>query len=299
MIKRYLNPTDNIQCILDGYPLEAHIELHLAAGNYDQKLLLKHNHLKIIGATDAKSVIRYGDYSYKLHTDGLLYNTFRTSTVMILGNHVHLENLTIENTSGSGLTIGQAIALTLYGNKTTILNCELKGHQDTLFIGPLPLDLTQRYDDFLPLEQRSTDQTFSYIKDTLITGDVDFIFGSGTALFDHCRIISKAKGYITAPSTYQTFTYGFIFIDSTFESQTTDPVFIARPWRSHGKTLLYNSTFIGHFDQNRYDAWDKSEFSFVEHPYVISHLSKPLKEEGIKRLNQYLIQHFNRFIQMI
>lgn len=144
MISLHLKPIDNIQHILDGYPLEAKIEIFLEAGVYHQKLRLKHDHLMIHGSKTGETKICFNDYSYKMHEDGLLYNTFRSETVMILGDHVTLDHLTIENTSGRGFTIGQAVALTLYGNHTNIHHVTLIGSQDTLFIGPLPKDLCER-----------------------------------------------------------------------------------------------------------------------------------------------------------
>lgn len=298
MTTLFLTPNDNIQHILDGYPLDERLEVHLEAGVYTQKLRLKQNHLKLIGSQTGKTIISYGDYSYKMHADGLLYNTFRTQTVMILGDHVTLEHLTIENTSGSGFTIGQAVALTLYGNHISIKSCELIGHQDTLFIGPLPKDLTVRYDDFLPFEERQTTQTYAYFYQTKISGDVDFIFGSGTALFEDCHILAIQKGYIAAPSTDPSFAYGFIFYNCLIESITTEPVFLARPWRDFGKTHFINSKFIGQFSDVRYDAWDKTSYTFAEYPYVPSPLGVPIEEEGIEQLKQYVLKHFNRSMQM-
>ena len=298
MTTLYLTPNDNIQHILDGYPLDERLEVHLEAGVYTQKLRLKHNHLNLIGSQTGKTIICYGDYSYKMHVDGLLYNTFRTQTVMILGDHVTLEHLIIENSSGSGLTIGQAVALTLYGNHISIKSCELIGHQDTLFIGPLPKDLTVRYDDFLPIEERQTTQTFSYFYQTKISGDVDFIFGSGTALFEDCHILATHKGYIAAPSTDASFEYGFIFYNCLIESLTHEPVYLARPWREFGKTHFINSNFTGKFSSLRYDAWDKTSYTFAEYPYVPSSLGVPIEEEGIEQLKQYVLQHFNRSMQM-
>ncbi|MCR3905632.1 MAG: pectinesterase family protein [Tenericutes bacterium] len=293
MIKLYLNPTDNIQEIMNGYPLSETLEIHLEPGVYVQKLRIKHNHLKIIGSKSRQSVISYNDYSYKMHEDGLLYNTFRTPTVMILGDYVELNHLTIENTAGSGLTIGQAIALSLYGNHTRVINCKLLGHQDTLFVGPLPIDLTKRYDDFLPIEERQTKPLHHYFKHCYIEGDVDFIFGSGTALFHQSTIVALSKGYIAATSTYQSMPYGLIFSECQIISKTIDEVYLARPWRDYGSSIFINSTFTGHFAKQRYDTWEKSNYRFFEYPYIESMYSMELKTEGMEQLKLYILDNFN------
>ena len=293
MITLKLNPMDNIQEILDGYPLNEEITVNLEAGIYTQKLRLKHNHLKLIGSSQKESVITFNDYSYKMHEDGLLYNTFRTSTVMILGDHCALENLTIKNHSGSGLTIGQAVALTLYGNHTRIKNCKLLGHQDTIFLGPLPNDLCERYDHFLPIEERKSLQLHHYFENCYVEGDVDFIFGSGTALFNHCVIVSVGKGYIAAPSTYEDFLYGIIFNQSKIINKSSDPIILARPWREFGSTIFFNCEFEGFISKDRFDAWDKTNIRFYEFPYVNSLLSKELSIEEVEQLNSYCLAQFN------
>lgn len=288
MIKLYVSPLDDIQLLLSAYPLNETIELHLSEGIYYQKLHLAHTHLTVIGHSTKTTKIVYDDYSYKLHQDGLLYNTFRTSTVVVTGDDVTLKNLTIENTSGHGFTIGQAIALSLYGDNSKIINCHLKGYQDTLFLGPLPIDLTKRYDDFLPLSFRHTKPLFHYIYQTTIEGDVDYVFGSGMAYFSYCRFISLDTGYIFAPSTYQSFPYGFIISDSIFESRQAIEPYIARPWRPFGKIILLNNKFIGQIHPNRYEDWDKSDYSFQELPYVASPLSSPISKEEIEQLKAFI-----------
>lgn len=292
----YLNTNDQIQEIMNSYPENEDLEIHLTPGTYVQKLRINHNNLKLIGSSAASTIIEYDDYSYKMHEDGLLYNTFRTPTVSILADNVELNQLTIRNKSGSGVTIGQAVALSVYGNHTKIVSCRLLGHQDTLFIGPLPIDLTERYDQFLPISERRTQQTFTYLLRCYIEGDVDFIFGSGTALFDKCEIVALNKGYICAPSTYESFIYGFVFNDCDIISKSNaNDVYLARPWRDFGSTIFFNSRFIGNFHQDRYHDWDKHELLFGEYPYVFSLKSNQLNDTDIKRLYNFLEYTFNDF----
>ena len=291
-MKIFLTPNDSITKCLDQYPINQHLELFLSPGTYHEKLRIKHHNLHIYGSMEGKSIISNGDYAYKMHDDGLLYNTFRTYTMMILGDDVKLSNLWIENTCGSGFTIGQGVALSLLGKRTTLVGCTLLGHQDTLFIGPLPRDLNERYDHFLPLEERTDHITYHHLKSCTIEGDVDFIFGSGVALFESCNIISNGKGYIAAPSTYQEFPYGFIFYKSTITSTTNEPVFLARPWREHGATTFIDSKFVGLFASERYDSWDKEVFRFKESPYVKSLLSHELTNDQKTECLAYIKEVF-------
>jgi len=297
MTKLFLSNQDCIDSTLKSYPLDEEIHLYLESGVYQEKLILKHHNLKIYGSKTGITRIVNADYSYKMHQDGLLYNTFRTSTVMCLGKHIELYDLEIENTSGSGFTIGQAVALSIYSTEAYVKRCKLMGHQDTLFSGPLPVDLCERYDHFLPIEQRSSAQSHQHFSECTIIGDVDFIFGSGTAYFESCTIIAKSKGYIAAPSTDPSFPYGFVFDHCKFISLSNQSdVYLARPWRKGGASIFLNSSFEGLFHLNRFEAWNQDFMRFYEYPYVHSKLSLPLKEEETERLKQYLSLHFSRSV---
>jgi pectinesterase len=289
MINLHLTPKDSITESLNAYPINTLITLYLAKGIYKEKLHIYHHHLKIVGENMSETIITYDDYSYKMHEDGLLYNTFRTSSVTIFGDHVHLENLTISNDAGSGFTIGQAVALSLYGNHTIVHSCILNGHQDTLFIGPLPDDLVERYEGFLMPSQLHTRPLIHHFYQCVIKGDVDFIFGSGTAYFHACHIISTGKGFICAPSTKEDNPYGFVFYQSTIENRSSDEIILARPWRNHGSTIFIDSTFKGLISKNRYDTWDKPNLRFYETPYINSPLSKELSEEEKEQLIKQIL----------
>ncbi len=272
-----LTPEDDIQSVLDSYPVETLLEVHLANGFYKQKLTLRHPYLKLIGESHA-AIISYDDHALKFHADGLLMNTFRTQTVLIIADHVTLSNLTIENTSGSGTKIGQAIALSSYGDDTVIDHCVFKSTQDTLFFGPLPSDLILRYDHILSQGELIDRPLRQFIFNSTIMGNVDFIFGGSDAFFDHCTIISNGSGYISAPSTHPKSSFGLVFNGCRFQSLGHYNIVLSRPWRSGGKAIFIDSTFEMPLSVERYLDWDKPYFENYEIPYVPHPLSKPLPE---------------------
>lgn len=291
MIKLHLSPNDSITESLKPYDVDTPVTIYLSKGVYNEKLFLYHHHLTLIGESMIDTIISFHDYAYKMHDDGLLYNTFRTSTVTVCGHHVHLENLTIENSAGSGYTIGQAVALSLYGDQSRVIHCRLIGHQDTLFLGPLPKDLCERYEGFLEPEQLIDEPRTHYLESCHIYGDVDFIFGSGTSFFNHCYITSTGKGFIAAPSTDCMTRIGFVFYQSVIEHRDQSDMILARPWRECGSTYFIDCTFLGHFSNKRYDTWDKTNYRFFESPYISSPYSRELIEEEkgqiIDMINDY------------
>ena len=289
MIDIYITPEQSINETLSKYDLDIPITIHLFPGVYHEKVVIFKHHVKLVGKSRDQTIITWCDYAYKMHEDGLLYNTFRTSTLTVFGDGVYLENLTIRNDAGSGITMGQAIALSLYGNHSKVINCIIDAYQDTLFIGPLPIDLIDRYQCFLTPEQLHSNHLFHSFYQCQISGDVDFIFGSGTAYFDECVIISKDKGYICAPSTYETQPFGFIFNKSKIVNQSNHHIYLARPWREYGSTLFLNCQFEGLIHPLRYDTWDKTNYRFFEKPYISTPLSKVFNEEEEGQLGKLIM----------
>lgn len=285
----YLDPSINIQSYINQLDPTIPHTIYLSKGVYREKLKIALDHLTIIGEDPLNTILIYNDYSYKLHEDGLLYNTFRTSTLLITGNHVSLSNLTIQNDAGFGERIGQAIALSIYGNHTSIKQCFIKGYQDTLFIGPLPEDLTKRYAHILPEDERHCKMIQTYIIDSYIEGNIDFIFGSGCALFNQCTIVFNGSGYLAAPSTYKEH-LGFVFYRCKIQSLGESyHLILARPWREFGKTYFIDCSMDAKIAHPRFESWDKKSFDFREYPHVESTLSKPLKPDEIA----HILHHFS------
>ncbi|WP_162146766.1 pectinesterase family protein [Acholeplasma granularum] len=278
MKQHYVTPQTDLQLLFDQLDPNFFHTIYLSKGTYRQKLKLSSSNVTLIGEDVDNTIIVYDDYSYKLHSDGLLHNTFRTSTFTITGSNNVLKHLTIVNDAGHGPRIGQAIALSIYGNHNSVLNCKILGNQDTLFIGPLPEDLSIRYAHILPLDERLTSSTKTTISNSTITGNVDFIFGSGNCLFKECTLIFNNDGYLAAPSTYEN-GIGFVFYHCIIKS--LDPHFnivLARPWREFGKTTFIHTNFIDLNIKDRYHTWDKSHFEFREFPYINDQLNKPLDD---------------------
>ncbi len=285
MLEMTLNPGQSIQDSLNLIPNDTPAKVHLAPGNYVENLRINNNNISLVGSLSEQSVITYDDHAGKIHRDGREYNTFRTPTVTVMGNDVSLEQLTIRNSAGYSPEIQQAVVLAIYGDNTKIANCRLEGYQDTLFLGPLPIDLTERYKGFLPDEELHSENRHHHFLHCTIQGNVDFIFGSSTALFEECDIIALMPGYIVAPSTYASNPVGFVFSKSRIINKSdSDRVYLARPWREHGFVCFDNCLFQGNFMPERYHDWNKTHYRFYENPYVKTPMSRRLDKERRKQL---------------
>jgi pectinesterase len=170
---------------------------------------------------------------------GGTFGTLASSTFIVLAPGFQAKNLTIANdVSGSTLaavTNGgtQGVALTTQGDRTVLEDVSLLGHQDTLYLKAPGAGTVVR----------------TYIKDSYIAGDVDFIFGDATAVLDGCTIETvtdrKTGGQVLAPSTNDRNPFGFLVVNSTF---TADPgaapatLGLGRAWDSSCKTEAYYAT---------------------------------------------------------
>ncbi|MBI5257744.1 MAG: hypothetical protein HY855_14670 [Burkholderiales bacterium] len=101
----------------------------------------------------------------------------------------------------------QAVALKTEGaDRVHLEQVQLLGHQDTLYLGSSAPRRVAR----------------SFIHRSLVAGDVDFIFGPGTAYFlaSEIRWVGALRGltqgYVAAPSTPLVVPYGFVFEDCDF-----------------------------------------------------------------------------------
>ncbi len=237
--------------------------IHIGAGVYNEKLHVTTSGLTLKGDSVEGSILQYGDYARKEHEDGGDYGTFRSYTCLIHADDVILENLTIENSAGDGDLVGQAVALYAEGDRLQFINCHFIGHQDTIFAGPLP-EAPKTPGSFKgPTENKAYRRSKQYFENCRVTGDVDYIFGSAQALFNGCRIITRNRhkpvnGYVTAPSTWQHETYGFVFVNCDFRGESgiqEGTVFFGRPWRAYGQVDLINCTYDACIHTDHWDPW--------------------------------------------
>ena len=198
--------------------------------------------------------------AFAIHPDGRPYHTFRTATVLADGDRMTFTRCTFLNTAGPGSAAGQGIALYLDGDGILLEDCVISGHQDTLFLAPLPEREIQK-DGFLGPKQFTprTERTFRFRR-CLIEGGVDFIFGGATAYFEDCEFRSVEPGYVFAPSTPQHVPEGFVARRCRFTAAEGVPdgsCHIARPWREHGAVRLENCTLGAHIAPEGWADWGK------------------------------------------
>ncbi len=118
----------------------------------------------------------------------------------------------------------RAAALAIEGDYAEFQNCTFQSSQDTLFLGA----------------------SYGYFRDCLVEGNTDYIFGSGTYVFDSCELrfkgysSSAAGGYITANKDAGR----TLFTDCTVTAasgSTVNPGYFGRPWGASADIAFVNT----------------------------------------------------------
>jgi pectinesterase len=199
--------------------------------------------LQFVGEETAKTIITY-DLNQNEPAPRVPVN-LRGNGVVIQADDFSAEKITFQNASGDH---GQAQALHTLGDREVFNDCRILGWQDTL----------------------RTDNGRNYFTNCYIEGRVDFIYGSATAVFDHCEIRSKNGGHVTAANTPQNQPYGLVFMNCTLTgdpkpwvspegipANTNQPpkADLGRPWRPYGSVTYLNCEMGAHIKSEGWNNW--------------------------------------------
>jgi pectinesterase len=224
--------------------------IHLKAGTYQGPVIVPKGktHVTFEGEGTDKTILTY-DRNVR---DPIPAGSDKFNPgVQVVGDDFHAEHLTVQNTSGDH---GQALALRIDGDRASLEDCRIVAWQDTLMVN----------------------NGRQYFKNCTIAGRVDFIYGSGTAVFDHCEIHSRNGGHVTAASTPQDHPWGFVFLDckltgdaTAWDPATTNPATtqkakvtpkadLGRPWRPYGSVTFVRCEMGPHIKPEGWNNWGKT-----------------------------------------
>lgn len=215
------------------------ITIKVRNGVYREKLVIPSwkCDITIEGENPDSTIITWGDYAnaplnfYGQQIEKM--GTFRSHTVLVGGNRITLENLTIENTAGR---VGQAVALHTEGTDIKVVKCRLLGNQDTLFTG--------------------NEESYVAFDHCYIEGTTDYIFGPASCWFEECDIHSKSDSYITAASTSAVRPYGYIFHHCRITAdEVVTKLYLGRPWRAYASVVFMECELDAPICPAGWDNW--------------------------------------------
>ncbi len=221
--------------------LSAGDKIFIKNGVYQEKVVLGANldDFSVIGESQEGVIIEWDDHS----GDSEGHSTATSYTVLVTGDNVYMENLTIRNTAGD---VGQAVALNTEGDQQIFKNVKLEGFQDTYYV----------------------EKGKQYNLNCEISGATDFIFGDATAVFQSCDITCVDGGqYITAPADTKlisqvegsNFYHGILFLESNIlagDGVGAEEYYLGRPWQHNSSSVYINCVYEDHVRAKGWSEWN-------------------------------------------
>jgi pectinesterase len=180
------------------------------------------------GADPGAVVIVYDNANGTQKPDGSgAYGTTGSATTTIRTGGFTARRITFANdwlrADHPDITGTQAVAIKVQGDRSAFFDCHFLGHQDTLYADSSALGVFAR----------------QYYARCYIEGDVDFVFGRATAVYDHCHfrtldrtdLATAPYGFVFAPSTAVANPRGYLVTRSRVSSEAPGGYYkLARPW---------------------------------------------------------------------
>ncbi|MFI1208336.1 pectinesterase family protein [Streptomyces sp. NPDC020802] len=205
--------------------------LVLAPGTYRETVAVSaaRKEMTWIGASGRARdvVIVYDNAAGTPKPGGGTYGTTGSATTTVQADGFTARDITFSNdwlrADHPGISGTQAVAIKVQGDRSAFLHCRFLGHQDTLYADSIALGTFAR----------------QYFARCYAEGDVDFVFGRATAVFEDCHFHTLKRtdltgapyGFVFAPSTAGANPRGYLVTGGRVTSEAPDAYYkLARPW---------------------------------------------------------------------
>ncbi len=213
--------------------------IHIRPGSYREALCVRDKAPLLLRGESAASVLivegRYNSLPKAAHAPAhpcfaalgaTTHGTSGSTSVAVFSDDVQLAQLSITNDATAH---SQAVALTTAGDRVQLEGVQLWSHQDTFYARRRERDRPARV----------------FVRDSLVAGDVDFVFGNATLVITHSELRSRVRGaggpgrggYVLAPSTLPTVAHGFLVTHGRFTAEpglAPGSVALGRAWDQGG-----------------------------------------------------------------
>ncbi|XP_058740478.1 pectinesterase-like [Vicia villosa] len=228
--------------------------IYVKAGVYDEYITVP---------KDAANILMYGDgpqrtivTGSKCYAKGV--KTMQTATFANTAPGFIGKAMTFENTAGPDGH--QAVALRNQGDMSAFIGCHILGYQDTLYV--------------------QTNRQF--YRNCVISGTIDFIFGTSPTLIQHSVIIARKPNMnqfntVTADGTAEkNMVTGIVIQDcqivpeaQLFPIRFQIKSYLGRPWKAYSRTVVMESTIGDFLHPDGWVAWAGEHFEntcyYAEH----------------------------------
>ncbi|KAG0625490.1 hypothetical protein M758_2G059600 [Ceratodon purpureus] len=264
----------SVQAAVDAVPMWNYLRwvIYIKPGVYYGTVVVPEgkDYITFLGESAKRTVLTYNRKACDKKLDGSEYTILDCPTVIVDASNFLAKGITFENSSPKPDDFdynSQAPAIRVSGDNCAFYDCVFLGWQDTLY----------------------ADQGKHYYKDCRIEGNVDFILGYASAVFENCTIHSRGEGFITAQSrwceeeclaasnsTFVTSNSAFVILRSnitgynlaTYNSTGTGLTYLGRPWREYAKVVFIDSILGEHIAPEGWVDWLTDTGPLFAHDYV-------------------------------
>jgi pectin methylesterase-like acyl-CoA thioesterase len=237
-----------IQAALDAAPISSKINatIFMYPGIYNEQLIVnKSGHTIFRGYSEATDDFSKNQVTIQFNrgidTQGTGGSNTDGTTVYATGNFFHAFNINFKNTFGTQQNMASLAFAVKSSKYAAFYGCQIYGNQDTLSVSG-----------------------YLFTFKTYIEGNVDFIYGSGSAYFLASTISPNEDGVsITASKRATNGTgAGFVFDQCTFKpapgAGTFSNVALGRPWNSFARVAYVNCYLDSMISAAGWNVWSKS-----------------------------------------
>lgn len=226
--------------------------IYVKNGVYKEKSLLSSTKFNVVlrGENRDSTILTYDDYSGRI-VNGVTLGTSTSYSVDIDASDFTAENITFQNTSQAA----QAVALESNGDRQSYYNCNFLGFQDTYYA------------------RGSAGPGRIYMKNCLVEGSVDFVFGRDIIVFDSCTIHENRNGgTLTAANTDANSLFGYVYLNCLitadsigFDGQPITKFDLGRPWQASLQTVFIHCFEPSSLDPAGWLSWNVTPALYAEY----------------------------------
>jgi len=228
-----------VQAALNAVPSNStsRTVIFIKNGTYQEPLTLASNkpNVTLLGQSETGVTLTYNRAADTVNpSTGVTFGTGGSASFYINAAGFYANSLTFQNSSTTAHD--PALAISIGGDKAVFVNCQFLGPDDTIY----------------------GDRCRQYFQNCYITGNTDFIFGPSTAVFQGCELHSHGGTALTAASTENYVTYGYVFLDCKVTADSGVKTDLGRPWRQYAAVSFQNCDLGSVINPGGYDDWNNT-----------------------------------------
>ena len=231
-----------VQAAVNAVPANntTRVVIYIKNGTYKEVVTVPTNkpYITFYGQNEQKTIITYDNYHGKAMPGGGTFGTGTSASVFIEASNFNAYNLTVQNTAGK---VAQAVAINVTGDRALFNQCQFLGWQDTLYAH------TGR----------------QYYVNSYIAGNIDYVFGDATAVFEKTQFYSTGGGSdaITAQNRASASeTTGYVLNNDTITGAVANATVLGRPWGPYSRVIVMNSSLGANIEAVGWKNWSTADY---------------------------------------